>query len=36
VALVGETMHMFHVVALLLVLGGIAIAEWGRPKEKKT
>jgi drug/metabolite transporter (DMT)-like permease len=26
VALVGETMHMFHVVSLLLVLGGIAIA----------
>ena len=36
VVLIGETMHMFHVVALLLVLGGIAIAEWGRPKERKT
>lgn len=34
VALIGETMHLFHIVALLLVLGGIAIAEWGRPKEK--
>lgn len=36
VVLIGETMHMFHVVALLLVLGGITIAEWGRPKERKT
>lgn len=34
VLLIGETMHLFHVIALLLVLGGIAIAEWGRPKEK--
>lgn len=34
VALIGETLHLFHIVALLLVLGGIAIAEWGRPKEK--
>ncbi|WP_411033386.1 DMT family transporter [Shinella sp. BYT-45] len=34
VFLIGETLHVFHVVALLLVLGGIAIAEWGRPKEK--
>ena len=32
VLLVGETMHLFHVLALLLVLGGIAIAEWGRPR----
>jgi drug/metabolite transporter (DMT)-like permease len=36
VVLVGETMHVFHIFALLLVLGGIAIAEWGRPKEKNT
>lgn len=35
VFLIGETLHPFHIVALLLVLGGIAIAEWGRPKEKK-
>ena len=35
VLLVGETMHLFHALALLLVLGGIAIAEWGRPQEKK-
>jgi drug/metabolite transporter (DMT)-like permease len=35
VFIIGETLHLFHVVALLLVLGGIAIAEWGRPKEKK-
>ncbi len=34
VVLIGETLHPFHVVALLLVLGGIAIAEWGRPKTK--
>ena len=34
VLLIGETLHLFHVVALLLVLGGIAVAEWGRPKEK--
>ena len=34
VLLIGETLHAFHVVALLLVLGGIGIAEWGRPKEK--
>jgi len=34
VLMIGETLHTFHIVALLLVLGGIAIAEWGRPKEK--
>lgn len=34
VLLIGETLHLFHVIALLLVLGGIAIAEWGRPKER--
>lgn len=33
VALIGETFHLFHLVALSLVLGGIAIAEWGRPKQ---
>lgn len=32
VLMVGETLHAFHLVALTLVLGGIAIAEWGRPK----
>ncbi|MEI3853143.1 MULTISPECIES: DMT family transporter [Ensifer] len=32
VLLIGETFHLFHLVALLLVLGGIAIAEKGRPK----
>lgn len=32
VLMIGETLHTFHVVALALVLGGIAIAEWGRPK----
>ena len=32
VVLINETFHLFHLAALLLVLGGIAIAEWGRPK----
>lgn len=32
VMLVGETFHTFHFIALLLVLGGITIAEKGRPK----
>lgn len=32
VLLVGETFHTFHLVALLLVLGGITIAEKGRPR----
>ncbi|HEV7248976.1 MAG TPA: DMT family transporter [Shinella sp.] len=35
VLLIGETLYPFHVIALLLVLGGIAIAEWGRPKDNK-
>ena len=35
VLLIGETLHLFHILALLLVLGGIAIAEWGRPKDGK-
>ena len=34
VLMIGETLHSFHIVALLLVLGGIAIAEWGRPRAK--
>ncbi|MBX4991542.1 drug/metabolite transporter (DMT)-like permease [Rhizobium binae] len=32
VALVGETLQSFHMVSLALTLGGIAIAEKGRPK----
>lgn len=32
VLMIGETLHMFHIIALVLVLGGIAVAEWGRPK----
>ena len=32
VMLIGETFHLFHLFALLLVLGGIAIAERGRPR----
>jgi drug/metabolite transporter (DMT)-like permease len=32
VMLIGETFHTFHLAALLLVLGGIAIAEKGRPR----
>ncbi|TCL65120.1 drug/metabolite transporter (DMT)-like permease [Rhizobium sp. BK251] len=31
VILIGETLHVFHIVALALTLGGIAIAEKGRP-----
>lgn len=33
VLIIGETMQVFHLVAMVLVLGGIAIAEWGRPKQ---
>ncbi|MBB3977229.1 drug/metabolite transporter (DMT)-like permease [Rhizobium azooxidifex] len=32
IVLVGETFQPFHFVAIGLVLSGIAIAEWGRPK----
>lgn len=31
VTLLGETLESFHILALALVLGGIAIAEWGKP-----
>ena len=31
VAIIGEDLQMFHVAALVLALGGIAIAEWGKP-----
>ncbi len=31
VAILGEDMQPFHVVALVLALGGIALAEWGKP-----
>jgi drug/metabolite transporter (DMT)-like permease len=31
IVLLGETLELFHVIALALVLGGIAIAEWGKP-----
>ncbi|MCM2473279.1 DMT family transporter [Rhizobium sp. CG5] len=30
--ILGESLETFHVIALALVLGGIAIAEWGKPK----
>lgn len=33
ILLIGEAMEAFHVIALGLALGGIAIAEKGRPKE---
>ncbi len=33
-ALLGEALQPFHVLALVLVLGGIAIAEWGKPASK--
>ena len=32
IALIGETLQTFHIVAMGLVLGGIAVAEKGRPK----
>jgi drug/metabolite transporter (DMT)-like permease len=32
IALIGETLYTFHIIALLLALVGIAIAERGRPK----
>ena len=31
VAIIGEDLQPFHVLALVLALGGIAIAEWGKP-----
>lgn len=31
ISLLGETLELFHIIALALVLGGIAIAEWGKP-----
>lgn len=31
-ALLGEALQALHLIALALVLGGIAIAEWGKPK----
>ncbi len=31
VAIIGERLQFFHVAALALALGGIAIAEWGKP-----
>ncbi len=34
VTLLGETLETFHILALALVLGGIAIAEWGKPPER--
>jgi drug/metabolite transporter (DMT)-like permease len=33
VAIIGENLQLFHVAALVLALGGIAIAEWGKPKQ---
>ena len=27
-----ETLHNFHLLAVALVMAGIAIAEWGKPK----
>lgn len=30
-AIIGEELHLFHIIALVLVLGGIAIAERGKP-----
>ena len=35
ITILGETLEVFHIVALVLVLGGIAIAEWGKPAMEK-
>ncbi|HBF28944.1 DMT family transporter [Rhizobium sp.] len=32
IAVVGERLEGFHILALVLVLGGIALAEWGKPQ----
>lgn len=32
VAIIGERLQFFHIAALVLALGGIAIAEWGKPR----
>jgi drug/metabolite transporter (DMT)-like permease len=34
VLVLGEHLQAFHVVALVLALGGIAIAEWGKPAQR--
>jgi drug/metabolite transporter (DMT)-like permease len=31
VVIIGEDLQLFHIAALVLALGGIAIAEWGKP-----
>ncbi|MBB4006580.1 DMT family transporter [Allorhizobium taibaishanense] len=36
VVVVGERLETFHIVALVLVIGGIALAEWGKPTLKTT
>lgn len=35
IALIGEALQTFHVVAMVLVLGGIAVAERGRPRPQQ-
>ena len=32
IAIIGEDLQPYHIAALALTLGGIALAEWGRPK----
>ena len=32
ILLIGEALQTFHIVAMVLVLGGIAVAERGRPR----
>ncbi len=34
--LIGETLQTFHIIAMALVLGGIAVAERGRPRPPET
>ena len=31
IIVLGEPFHLYHALALVLVLGGIALAEWRRP-----
>ncbi|CAN7375444.1 DMT family transporter [Pararhizobium sp. LjRoot255] len=35
IALIGEALQPFHIVAMVLVLGGIAVAERGRPRPRQ-
>ena len=36
IVLIGETLQTFHIIAMALVLGGIAVAERGRPRRAES